>query len=312
MNFLSMEYFLIIAEEGSFSRASGKLFVSQQSLSEHVKKLETELGVQLLNRGRTLTLTEAGRAFLQGAKEMLDARNRMIKNISGISVARKSIINIGVATYDTPSFLPGLLALYTQKYPQNEPIVVKRQANDIAHNMAGVDLNFSWMPMESKLEHIVIKEDYYVAVVNRNLIATFYGARWPDVERELLTTQNLAVIKDMNFIDLYDRMGQRAKDLDIILKSYGIAPNIGFQSENADLNAEMCVHGVGVLISPQEHISRKLKKYLGAEDGAVSMYRIKTPGLECAIALSYEPGKKLNLAERQFIEVAQEYLLGST
>lgn len=304
MNFLSMEYFIMVADEGTFSRAAAKLFVSQQSLSEHVKKLEGELGTELFVRGRTLTLTQAGSVFYDGAKQILNARNQMVKKITSLTTARKSVVSIGIATYDTPPYLPELLTLYASKYPRNEAIVMKRQANDIVRSMNGIDLYFSWLPLESKLEHIIIKEDTFVAAVSQSFAASRYGNRWPSVERELLATQDLSVLKDLDFIYLYDRNGLRARDLDIILKSYNISPPVGFQSENADLNAEMCAHGAGVLIGPLEYISRKLKKYLNTE---VSLYRIKTPGLYCAVAISHECGKILNEAEKQFIEVTKEY-----
>ena len=45
MNFLNIKYFIAIAEEQNISAAARKLYVSQQSLSEHLKKLETEIGV---------------------------------------------------------------------------------------------------------------------------------------------------------------------------------------------------------------------------------------------------------------------------
>ena len=85
MNFLNLEYFIIIAEERSFSRASERLYISQQSLSEHIKKLEASLGVTLFIRGRTLALTEAGECFLQGAKEILATRDQMLRNISSLN-----------------------------------------------------------------------------------------------------------------------------------------------------------------------------------------------------------------------------------
>lgn len=51
MNFLNIKYFIAIAEEQNISAAARKLYVSQQSLSEHLKKLETEIGAPLFIRG---------------------------------------------------------------------------------------------------------------------------------------------------------------------------------------------------------------------------------------------------------------------
>ena len=66
INFLNLEYFLVAAEELNFTRAARKLYISQQSLSNHISNLEKEFDVILFNRTSPLTLTYAGRALRPG------------------------------------------------------------------------------------------------------------------------------------------------------------------------------------------------------------------------------------------------------
>ena len=65
MNFLNLKYFIVTAEEMNFTKAAKRLFISQQSLSNHIAKLEDYFGVQLFDRNTPLTLTDAGKAFLR-------------------------------------------------------------------------------------------------------------------------------------------------------------------------------------------------------------------------------------------------------
>lgn len=65
MNFQNIEYFLAVAEYGNFTKAARSLYISQQSLSENIKRLEEEIGTPLLVRGKTVTLTRAGECFFQ-------------------------------------------------------------------------------------------------------------------------------------------------------------------------------------------------------------------------------------------------------
>lgn len=68
-----IRYFLAIAETGSFTKASERLFVSQPSLSAGIKKLERELGILLFERGgRGVVLTPGGRVFLHKARDILN------------------------------------------------------------------------------------------------------------------------------------------------------------------------------------------------------------------------------------------------
>jgi LysR family transcriptional regulator, nitrogen assimilation regulatory protein len=72
MDLKQLEYFVTVAEHGSFSRAAVLLNLAQSSLSRQVALLETELGHRLLERtGRGVSVTEAGTAMLTHAKVML-------------------------------------------------------------------------------------------------------------------------------------------------------------------------------------------------------------------------------------------------
>lgn len=72
MNFRQLRYFCTIAAEGSFSKASEKLFVAQPALSRQISELEDEVGAQLFNRlARGVALTAAGKSFHEDATKML-------------------------------------------------------------------------------------------------------------------------------------------------------------------------------------------------------------------------------------------------
>ena len=63
--FTNYHYFLVLAEEGSISRAAERLFVTHQCLSKYISNLETEYGVTLFERKPVFTLTYAGKLMLE-------------------------------------------------------------------------------------------------------------------------------------------------------------------------------------------------------------------------------------------------------
>src|SRR5437660_12601517 len=72
MDLRRLEIFAKVAELGSFSRAAEALFLTQPTVSEHIRALEDELGVQLLDRlGRSAAPTRAGELMLGYARRML-------------------------------------------------------------------------------------------------------------------------------------------------------------------------------------------------------------------------------------------------
>lgn len=96
MELRHLRYFICIAEELNFTRASEKLFIAQPSLSQQIKDLENELGCLLFSRkNRSLTLTEEGKQFFLDAKHILDLSKQAIHNVKTISDAKKNKLNIG-------------------------------------------------------------------------------------------------------------------------------------------------------------------------------------------------------------------------
>jgi DNA-binding transcriptional LysR family regulator len=72
MDFRNLRYFVAVAEERGFRRAAQRLHVSQPAVSQQVRKLEEDLGVQLIERTpRRVALTPAGEAFLVEARRIL-------------------------------------------------------------------------------------------------------------------------------------------------------------------------------------------------------------------------------------------------
>ncbi len=309
MNFLSLEYFTAIAEEKSFTKAAERLFVSQQSLSEHIKKLEAEIGCPLFKRGRSLSLTSAGEIFLRGSRDILTARDQTLLEISALNHQSSNQLTIATATFGTPPFLSDLLLEFSRDYPQYRTIIAKRLVRDISSHMDGISLYVSWLPLNDSLEHCRIMEDTFAAVVSKDLLTKTYGPQWPAVEAELLASRRLSLLQEVPFVYLYDRDGYLAPDLDMIFRYYSIHPTEGFQSENSDLNFSICLNGAGVYLAPLDLIRRKLRQSSSDAREAVSVYPIDTGSHKATLALSYQKGHTLNIAEKHFIEATRQYIM---
>lgn len=121
MDFDDLQAFAAVAEQGSFSRAAETLFRTQPAVSKRVAALEQELGTRLFDRiGHGIQLTEAGRALLPRARDLLvrveDSR-RAVANLSG-HVA--GVLRLGTSHHVGLHRLPPALRAFTQRFPAVE------------------------------------------------------------------------------------------------------------------------------------------------------------------------------------------------
>lgn len=310
MNFLSLEYFLKIAELGSISAAARELFISQQSLSEHLHKLEEEVGTSLFYRERPIRLTEAGIRFKEGAEVMVYQHDKMLSDISKIVGKEKNHLTIGISAYQSPPFLSDLIKRFTMHNDKCSISVVKRRPNDIAKNMKGIDIFISYPPFAEELTHEkIVKDEEKCLACRRSLFEATYGNKWPEIEQILIHTKDLRILADLPMIVPNNHIGNIPMYWKDIFTNAGFSPNIAFQSDNGDLNNSMCSNGKGACI----HLSSWVRAYFADEakdiDDPMLFFPIEAGSMSGDMAVSYIKGKKLSSLEKAFIDEMRELLL---
>jgi DNA-binding transcriptional LysR family regulator len=310
MNFTNISYFLVIAEEGSVSSAARKLFVSQQSLSEQLKKMENEIGTPLFQRGNHhLTLTPAGECFYYSCKGITDMYNSVLTDIKDITENRKSRITVAVPTSYVPAYLAEFITVFQKNHPEYELVVVKRQHADIRQNMEGVDLYLGSLPLNPSLEnHIILPEDPYCAVFARTLLEECYPGTSDAVCGHLQETGNLSCISELPFILLRNRYSTLSEDIRLILNEYQITPEVALYSENCDVNDSACANALGCIIAPKSYTVQRLFRNKNLDTSGLLSFPIAVTSFSPVLAISNPKGKKLHTAEKLFIEEAERYV----
>jgi DNA-binding transcriptional LysR family regulator len=121
MEISSLQAFVQVAEQGSFSLAADKLFLTQPAVSKRIATLEQELDTQLFDRiGRTVTLTEAGKALLPRAHKILEDIEDSRRQIANLSGSVKGSLRIGTSHHIGLHRLPPYLKDFTQRYDEVE------------------------------------------------------------------------------------------------------------------------------------------------------------------------------------------------
>jgi DNA-binding transcriptional LysR family regulator len=118
MDIASLKAFLAVADAGSFSLAAERLFLTQPAISKRIASLESELDARLFDRiGRTVSLTEAGRALLPRARRILVDIEDSVRAISSLSGEVHGTLRFATSHHIGLHRLPPALKAFTLQYP---------------------------------------------------------------------------------------------------------------------------------------------------------------------------------------------------
>ena len=121
MELRHLRYFQVLGQTLNFTKAAERLHIAQPPLSRQIQQLEEELGVLLLERGRPLRLTEAGRFFYEHSSVLLEQLAKVCDNTRRIGHGEKTWLGIGFA----PSTLYGLLPELIRRLRSHEPLALE-------------------------------------------------------------------------------------------------------------------------------------------------------------------------------------------
>ncbi len=113
----SQQMFLYAAEEMNFTRASARAYVTQQCLSDHVRRLEKSLNTRLFERTPRLKLTKAGEVYYRFLLEIRQMEKRTLEMIADDSENVYGTINLGIQTNRAQFIFPLIYPAYQKTYP---------------------------------------------------------------------------------------------------------------------------------------------------------------------------------------------------
>ena len=116
-----LRYFVTVAEEGQITRAAKKLYIAQPALSQAIAQLESELGLQLLERhAKGVRLTAAGEAFLEKARAVVETERDVSLTAESLARAARGVLEVGFVGPPPPLITHELLAAFTEGNPDCE------------------------------------------------------------------------------------------------------------------------------------------------------------------------------------------------
>lgn len=240
MELYQLEYFMEAARHRSFTRAAAHLHLAQAALSEQIRKLETELGTPLFNRGhRETVLTAAGETLRQHAETLLEraaAAKRAVHDLVGLRGGR---LTIGAIPSVSACLLPTAITAFRKRYPLVELALFEGTSEVVAQwvESGRVEFGVVQLPTSSGSfdEHPLFTEPFVALIAHTN----------PAAKQKSII---LAKLADQPFI-LYKG---RARDTALTAcRAAGFEPRIACESSELETIRSLVAAGLGIAILPQ-------------------------------------------------------------
>lgn len=125
MNTQELKCFLRVAERMSFTRAAEELYLTPPTVTHHIQKLESELGVRLLQRNsKSVYLTLEGKTFYQDAQEIMMKIEASFSHLNDIRNSKHALLRIGCITAQEAAPLSKPLSYLREQFPDVEPRII--------------------------------------------------------------------------------------------------------------------------------------------------------------------------------------------
>lgn len=296
MNLKQIKYVITLADIGSFSEAAELLGISQPSLSQYIKKIETELGTELFERASgKVRLTDAGNVYLKTGKQMLRLQQNMENKLKDISEYKEGTILIGASPFRSITIMPPVTKKFQEKYPDIKLVIEELATKELqeAAERNEFDLCLTTLPVdESKLMYdVILEEEVGIAVTKGS-------------ELDLRLSQNISengsidvsLLNNEPFVMLPQHLAMQHElntlcfQNNISLKKAAIVKSLGTQ-------LEMVAAGVGSALVPMG-----IEKSTRAQRDIHFFSFLQKPPIR-TLVIAYNKEKYLSQPMRDLIEI---------
>jgi len=242
MNLRDLRYLVAVGEHRHFGRAAEACFVSQPTLSTQLKKLERELGVELVERtpGHVM-LTAVGERVAARARTMLNDAEDIRAIARQAQDPRAGTIRMGLFPTLAPYLLPHVVPPIHERFPELELLLVEEKTEIVLQQLAAgrLDVGVLAVPVDARLhQEDLFDEEFLLAAPRTHPLA--------DLDEPV----DVAVLADAEVLLLEEGHCMREQALSVCRLS-GASEMAGFRATSLETLRQMVAAGVGVTLLPE-------------------------------------------------------------
>lgn len=247
MNLKQLRYFIEVAEQRSFTRASGNLYVCQSALSKMIKVLEQDLGVQLIDRStKHFQLTSEGEVLYEHGRDLLKRTSAELEELIDSVHKEKGRLSIGIPPVIGTAYFPRIIQAFRELYPDIELQIYEEGANTVKNKVeeGKIDIGIVMMPFYAEGFHVtpIFTSENIIVVHKDHPLANRTSVYLKELQNDRF------ILLDSSYM-LHDQILMKCKEA-------GFQPDVLCESSQWDFIAEMVSMNQGVTILPAPILKR--------------------------------------------------------
>ena len=256
----SLKMFLVVAEEMSISKAAARSFVTQQCVSDHIKRLEDEYGVVLFKRRPRLSLTQEGKVMLKVVKEIENLEEKLKLQLENIKENRIEKLVIGINATRINILLPKLLPIYHKLYPNVLISFVRHETRELEQMLLKgsidmfVGVNTHTNP---QFRTVALGTDKLHILLSANIVEKYFSLDEETI-RNMRKGLNFSQLKDIPFVGNFE--GSTLNELvNYYTEKSGIELNNLYYTGDYDTQIALCTANLAAVACPTMILNKVLE-----------------------------------------------------
>lgn len=211
MELISLYYFTELAKDLHMTRTAERLYISQQTLSNHIARLESYYGTPLLFRKPSLSLTPAGEYVLSSAQTIIHEEANLKAILADVEQEERGILRFGASTLRMNTSLPHILPRFSARFPKVEIRLTDTISSELTELVLNGELDLA-LAVSSRADPLLAEDhmmdDQVYLCVADSLLREYYGEEAASLKVRSADGAYLGNFSKLPFCLLNNRIGE--------------------------------------------------------------------------------------------------------
>jgi len=302
-------YFEEVAVAGSFTKAAKNLHMSQQSLSEHIRRMEEHYGIKLFERKPSLHLTHAGELLLEHIRQSIYREEKLLADFSHMRSHQKGRIRVGITPTRAPIFFPPIFSRFNKIHPLVELSLREDHTSYLVKGLMDGQIDFligleeTGVAQNPSITSNTLLRDRAIYFIASRKLLIKCGFPEHKIETALVSGVELEEIRTVPIVLKLNKSKIHAQIAQEYLK-LKVKPRIVVDSSNVFSMLPLCSAGHAGLFMSSTILRYVKENYSGVFENVVAFPMVNIQ-INCDIALMHFYDKPISVHFSDFIDATK-------